>query len=205
MDSSKLDFIIQEEECNEAIFEYYLPEEISIKSISLKSISFFNSWWLFDFIPRKVKIVLGILNYDRNLIWFSGGHFSLTKLCSLLKTWINSGGFKGEAINHVKFNCNNNNYLILELTEDKEFGFDKAFDVASKSQGNITLFNKWFGFKQEKFTKKGKYYSTKPLPFYVTELFLRTNLVDTTETFFNNTPSNILSIIPVEDGDQVKL
>uniref|UniRef100_UPI0035D09954 hypothetical protein n=1 Tax=Bartonella sp. CL43QHWL TaxID=3243532 RepID=UPI0035D09954 len=170
MDSSKLDFIIHEEECNEAIFEYYLPEELNIKSVRLKSISFFNSWWLFDFLPRKVKIVLGILNYDRNLIWFSGGHFSLTKLCSLLQTWINSGGFQEEAINHVKLNCDNNNYLILELTEDKEFTF--------LTEDGESVLSNFLGFKQETFNKKGKYYSTRPLPFYLTKLFLRTNLVD---------------------------
>ncbi|WP_375674050.1 hypothetical protein, partial [Bartonella sp. CL32QHWL-2] len=91
----------------------------------------------------------------------------------------------------------------------------KELDDAQKTQINafldfleehyLIIFNEWLGFKQTKFTKKGKYYSRRPLPFYVTELFLRTNLVDTTETFFNNTPSNILSIIPVDDGDQVKL
>ncbi|WP_375654933.1 hypothetical protein, partial [Bartonella sp. CL46QHWL] len=72
IDSSKMDFIIHEEECNEAIFEYYLPEELNIKSVRLKSISFFNSWWLFDFFPWKIKNVLRIFNYDINLIWNSG-------------------------------------------------------------------------------------------------------------------------------------
>uniref|UniRef100_UPI0035CF8CCD hypothetical protein n=1 Tax=Bartonella sp. CL48QHWL TaxID=3243535 RepID=UPI0035CF8CCD len=42
------------------------------------------------------------------------------------------------------------------------------------------------------------------LPFYLTKLFLRTNLVDTSKTLLNNTPSDILCILPVYDGDQVK-
>ncbi|WP_375703123.1 hypothetical protein [Bartonella sp. CL34QHWL] len=95
----KIDFIISKKECNESKFEYYLPEELNIKSVRLKSISFFNSWWIFDFLPQKIKIIFQILNYDSNVIWKSGGHFSLTKLCSLLQTWIDGGGFKGEENN----------------------------------------------------------------------------------------------------------
>ncbi|WP_375674052.1 hypothetical protein [Bartonella sp. CL32QHWL-2] len=196
---------------NEALFNYFLPEEINIKSITFKSISFFNSWWTTDFIPEDIYLTVRKRYFpgERERFFpgrglkefrFKSGHNTLAEICSEIQKQIIAAGF-----NFVNLNCDNNNYLILELTEDKEFGFDKAFDVASKSQGNITLFNKWFGFKQEKFTKKGKYYSTKPLPFYVTEIFLRSNLVDTSKTLFNNTPSNIFCIIPVDDSDQIKL
>ncbi|WP_375668121.1 hypothetical protein, partial [Bartonella sp. CL48QHWL] len=94
LDSSSLDFIISKKECNEAKFEYYLPEELNIKSVRLKSISFFNSWWLFDFFPAEIKIYLELYDYEDS--YRNSGHFSLTKLCSLLQEWINSGGFKIE-------------------------------------------------------------------------------------------------------------
>jgi hypothetical protein len=54
------------------------------------------------------------------------------------------------------------------------------------------------------FTKKGKYYSIKPVNFYRTDLFLRCNLIDKQNILYNNKPSDILCILPVEDGDQIK-
>jgi hypothetical protein len=39
-----LDFIIDERNCEEASFEYYLGEYFNINSITLKSILFYNSW-----------------------------------------------------------------------------------------------------------------------------------------------------------------
>ncbi|WP_375671682.1 hypothetical protein, partial [Bartonella sp. CL27QHWL] len=57
MDSSILNFIISKKECNEARFEYYLQEELNIKSVRLKSISFFNSWVTGDFLPEVVKLL----------------------------------------------------------------------------------------------------------------------------------------------------
>jgi hypothetical protein len=41
-----------------------------------------------------------------------------------------------------------------------------------QGDGYLTIYNEWFGFKQTTFNKKGKYYSTKPLKFYRTDLFL---------------------------------
>jgi hypothetical protein len=64
----------------------------------------------------------------------------------------------------------------------------------------MKLTNEW----QEKFKRKGKYYSIKPLKFYRTDLFLRCNLIDKKATFYNNKPSDILCILPVEDGNQIK-
>jgi hypothetical protein len=40
------DFIIDNRKCEEASFDYYLDELIIIKSITLKSILFYNSWFL---------------------------------------------------------------------------------------------------------------------------------------------------------------
>ena len=40
-----LDFYIDSSLTNESTFEYWLSNELYIKSISLKNISFYNSWW----------------------------------------------------------------------------------------------------------------------------------------------------------------
>ena len=39
-----IDFYINEN-TEEAIFDYYMDEGAHIESITLKSISFYNSWW----------------------------------------------------------------------------------------------------------------------------------------------------------------
>jgi hypothetical protein len=69
----------------------------------------------------------------------------------------------------------------------------------------ITILNKWLGFRQEKFTKKGKYYSAKPLNYFRTNFFLRSNLLEDNSTLYNNKPSNIFCILPVDDGEQIKM
>ena len=68
------------------------------------------------------------------------------------------------------------------------------------------MMNEWFGFTQKTFTKKGKYYSTKPLLFYKTSLFLKCNLVDSQvqPTIYKNQYSDILCDFEVDDGKQVK-
>jgi hypothetical protein len=53
-------------------------------------------------------------------------------------------------------------------------------------------------------TSKGKYYSNKPLNFYRTDLFLRSNLIEQQTSFYNNKYSDILCIFQVDDGDQIK-
>uniref|UniRef100_UPI0035CF1AC1 hypothetical protein n=1 Tax=Bartonella sp. CL41QHWL TaxID=3243527 RepID=UPI0035CF1AC1 len=120
---------------------------------------------------------------DLNLL---SGHFSLQDFCSFMQTSMTSKG-----INHVKFYCDKSNYLVVELLEDKEFNFEKGSD--------------WFGFKKSKFKRKGKYYSVKPLDFYRTDLFLRSDLVDKKKVKYNGKPSDILYIIPVDDDGRIKL
>ena len=66
------------------------------------------------------------------------------------------------------------------------------------------ILNEWFGFQSEKFTKKGKYYSMKPLNFYRTDLFLRCNLIDKQNNLYNNKQSDILCVFPVKDGSIVQ-
>uniref|UniRef100_UPI0035D03660 hypothetical protein n=1 Tax=Bartonella sp. CL41QHWL TaxID=3243527 RepID=UPI0035D03660 len=79
--TNKLDFIIHEEECNEAQFEYYLPEEISIKSISLKSISFFNSWFTGDFLPGEIRLIYYDLGANLRSSDIKFENFDLRKYC----------------------------------------------------------------------------------------------------------------------------
>lgn len=265
-----MDFIINEQECNEAKFEYYLTDQLDIKSITLKSITFYNSWWTGDFLPEGVRIFSFLVEITRitthepldKQLWcrtlFAPGletdtlekevmkicerhlendstttkdtitqytfpysrHFSLSEFCEVWQKYIKEIG-----ISHVKIYCDNNNYITLELTEDKEYplkvdkldknekikiernteGFQISKTIREVIEKQLTVVNEWFGFKQTKFTKKGKYYSTRPLNFYRKYLFLQANLVDKAKTLYNNKPSNIFCIIPVEDGDQIKM
>jgi len=145
----------------------------------------------------------------------------LTDFCSRWQEIIKDAG-----VDHVKFHCDKNNYLIIELTEDKEFSFKQIFNrydegtfktvltyygheidkkISTNIKQTISLIKGWFGFREDTFTKKGKYYSTKPIHFYRTDLFLRSNLVDQQKTFYNNKYSDILCTFPVDDGEQIKL
>jgi hypothetical protein len=69
----------------------------------------------------------------------------------------------------------------------------------------IKIINKCFGFRQNSFNKKGKYFSIKPLNYFRINFFLRCNLLENNCTFYNNTPSNIFCILPVDDGEQIKM
>ena len=251
-----------------ASFDFFLDEESSIKSITLRSIEFYNSWWTADFLPDGIAPFLFtvMLNTTTDIIpsnkdeWcrmrfdhgaFGAGettdilvdlklcdeyirsifhvkteediteysfpfskHFSLDEFCNYWNEMLKKGG-----VIHVNFHCDENNYLVIELTEDREFSLDEFFqyhNVSTRTENQLNfhinkiykhtvkIINKWFGFKQDKFTKKGKYYSTSPLNFYRTNLFLRSNLVDKQTSLYNNRPSNILCVFPVDDGNLIK-
>jgi hypothetical protein len=144
-------------------------------------------------------------------------YFNLIEFCSYWEEFL-----KKANINHVKISSKNN-YLIIELTEYMEFSLEESYKTVTEERKRDTvqshqlistetktethtvkIQNKWFGFKQKTFTKKGKYYSKTPLRFYRTDIFLRCNLINKQSTFYNNEPSYILYILPVEDGDQIK-
>ena len=156
----------------EASFEFYLDEYLALKSITLKSITFYNSWWSSDFVEGLITLLFFItdeeiqsfaklsntnprvtpasciprlrgdgnisnmayLNLCTNNDWFLENtvtnrffknllvkrHFSLAEFCSSWQEIINDTGVK-----HVIFLCDNSNYMIIELIEDKEFWLDK--------------------------------------------------------------------------------
>ena len=85
-------------------------------------------------------------------------------------------------------------YIILDNLQT----IQKIFEY----YGNVL--NEWFGFENKTFTKKGKYYSVKPLNFYRSDLFLRTNLIDERNHIYNNKPSDIMCVFPVKDGSLVQ-
>ena len=190
-----MDFYIDSTFTSEASFEFFLDEYIHIKSITFKSISFYNSWWTGD-IQQGDLLLMYMKSEGRKIpSVIQEGHYSISDVCSFFNNMLKLG-----KVNHVKMHCDQNNYLIIELTEEREFNLIEMFKPGTSSFLN----NNWFGFKQTKFTKKGKYYSTQPLLFYRTDMFLRSNLVKQQNILYNNKPSNILCIIPVEDGDQIK-
>ncbi|MCG8429776.1 MAG: hypothetical protein MJA29_01185, partial [Candidatus Omnitrophica bacterium] len=226
-----IDFYINEN-TEEATFDYYMDDGVYIKSITFKSVTFYNSWWTADFLPftlnlKRLRIIKSNRGGDGSWTHKGGDshddltkrfhlyrHFSLAEFCKLWNDYL-----KTAEIENVKFSCDESNYIILELTKDTDFsinwlgnrilGSDKdgkivrmEFDV--EPSNFLEIIKKWFGFKQESFKKKGKYYSTKPLTFYVTSLNLKSNLVNKKNTLYNNKPSDILCVIPVEDGDQIK-
>ena len=268
------DFYIDSSNTEEANFEYFLEEELNIKSITLKNVSFYNSWWTADLLPHGIAPFLFTImlhtttditpsnkenwckrtfahllsdeldvatrnselekvcnEYIRKNFHVKteeditdytfpfSKHFSLSEFCNYFNETLKKGN-----ITHATINCDQNNYLILELTEDREFKLSEFFEydvITVKEETNtagdqltfhikkayrhiIKLVNKWFGFKQKVFTRKGKYYSTRPLPFYVSNIILRCNLVEQRNTLYNNKPANILCVIPVDDGDQIK-
>ena len=283
--SETIDFYIDERDCDAASFEYYLSRQVAIKSVTFKSISFYNSWWTGDFLPADVfpfsfastkyvtdrvltehrpyseerkrtclnekfktlegrgittiseAVRLGLIDPhecdtpdDSTTTVDKPGeilstynfphkyHFSLSEFC---KYW---EGFIRKNFKHAKLYCNESNYIILELTEDIPFSLVSIFTkenteedvetlvdktITTKTTTSLTdvarVLNRWFGFKQTLFTKKGRYYSTRPLNFYRTDMFLRCNLVDKKSSLYNNSPSDILCHIPVDDGDQVKI
>jgi hypothetical protein len=113
---------------------------------------------------------------------------NLGELCSTWQEIIKEAG-----VNHVKIS-DQNNYIIIGLTEDKEFSL-KYILIEQNKEGEfkyllsyyghlvkektsetiepvIKVVNDWFGLSQETYTKKGKYYLIKPLNFYRTDLFL---------------------------------
>jgi hypothetical protein len=69
-------------------------------------------------------------------------------------------------VGHVKFYCDQNNFIIIELTDDKDFSLNSIIiqeekveffyvgQSATEKKTTTKLMNKWFGFRQEKFTKK---------------------------------------------------
>jgi len=184
----------------EASFEFYFKESITIKSITLKNIIFYNSWWTTDIQEGDIHLIglgnrLGIIG---SAFIPREGHYSLADVCGYFTNLIQQS-----EIDHVKMYCDKNNYITLELTEDKLFDINAAFLDGNRTA--LMLVNKWFGFKQNQFERKGKYYSIKPLNFYRTDLFLRSNLVDKEHTFYNNKHSDIFCVFPVDDGDQIKL
>ena len=146
-------------------------------------------------------------------------HFSLGEFCEEWEKFL-----RLLEIKHVKFHCDESNYIILELTEDIVFSLKSTFtnllpierNVVNEVDKTVTtqtrtmlryyaeVLNEWFGFQQDKFKLKGKYYSIRPLRFYRTDLFLRCNLVDRKNILYNNKQSNILCVFPVDDGSQVK-
>ena len=188
-----IDFYIDERNCEEATFEYFLNEPYNLQTITLKSIQFFNSWWTNDVFPPieliKTKDDEGQASNSFTIPF--DGHLSLPELCSFVTEHLKD-------VSHVKFKCDENNRIVIELAKDELFTL-KDFYLGDKY---LTIINKWFGFRQEIFTKKGKYYSTKPLKFYKSDLFLRSNL---TKSLYNNQDSDIFCILPVEDGVQTKL
>ena len=215
-----IDFYIDERNCEEALFEYFLNEPYNLQKITLKSIQFFNSWWTKDVLPISLNnfgfwrkhTTIHKHSDPRDDSYFTQyksvyppeSHFSLTEFCSILNEYLDKVNIK-----HVKVNCDKSNYLTIELTEDKEFKLRSFFKDLTSDETNTTttyykfeMYNKWFGFRQDKFTKKGKYHSTKPLKFYKSDLFLRSNL---TKSLYNNQDSNIFCILPVKDGAHNKL
>ena len=148
-------------------------------------------------------------------------HFNLSNFCSLWNQFLK----ETLKITHVNFHCDENDYIIIELTEDKAFSLRTLFENAdtpnppsevvevdktliTKTQSILEyygyLLNEWFGFESEVFTKKGKYYSVKPLNFYRTDLFLRCNLLDQKNQLYNNKQSDILCVFPVKDGSLIE-
>jgi hypothetical protein len=153
----KFDFIIDDRNCEEATFDYYLDEFINVKSVTLKSILFYNSWWISDFL-NSVFILLTfeenkIIEYNAQikpksdkrinlplcmayfgpvddfsmLSKFCKGelvrfieeksnssdiklnkHLSISEFCVQWQNLINDAG-----IQHVKFNCDYNNYIVI--------------------------------------------------------------------------------------------
>jgi len=252
----RIDFYIDERNCNEASFEYFLREPFALKSVTIKSIQFYNSWWTKDLLPinlqhfgfwkqlfketrEKTLALFGPSGDDGTDLSINERtealpyeflapiekHISLAEFCSILNNYLDAARF-----NHVKIHCDESNYLTLELTEDKSFPLSSFYEeiiseeeetlptvtnynvrertkVSTKTTAkyHFDLINKWFGFRQEIFTKKGKYYSAKPLKFYRSDLFLRANLTNQHNTFYNNKGSNIFCIIPVDDGAQTRL
>jgi hypothetical protein len=55
-----IDFIIDEKECNLTTFDYYLF--IDIKSVTLRSILFYNSWNIIDFLDPEIALLTLSLN-----------------------------------------------------------------------------------------------------------------------------------------------
>lgn len=177
-----------------AEFEIHFNQEFKIESMTLNSISFFNSWWTLDLLSGDSKMLVNHFLKNKDHEDFKDlsvmtGHFSLADFCKFLQSEL-----KTRNVYHVNFHCDQNNYLVIELTDDKVFQF---WDYESDTN--------WTGFKQSKFTQKGKYYSAKPLNFYRTDLFLTCDLVDKERVNYNSQPSDILCIVPVEDEGKVKL
>ena len=196
-----IDFYIHSINTNEAIFEYWLDELTSIKSVTLKSISFYNSWWTRDIGEGTELLILLKIEGEKETAFIpERGRYNINDVCSFFNKVL-----KARKIDHVKMSCDQNNYIILELIEQKKFEFTKVFNIKDDQPHSASWFNNdVFGFSQTSFDRKGKYYSTKPLLFYRTELFFRSNLVYQKNTLYNNKPTDILCIIPVEDGEQIK-
>ena len=204
MDTETIDFYINEN-TEEATFDYYMDDGVYIESITFKSIAFYNSWWTADFLPftlRLANITKGeVSDYEKTETFYLFEHFSLSEFCRFWNKYL-----EDSAINNVRFSCDESNYVILELTEDTNFNLQSLEDLypGGEPKNFLEVIKKWFGFKQDSFEKKGKYYSTKPLNFYLTSLNLKSNLVNKKNTLYNNKHSDILCVIPVEDGDQIK-
>jgi hypothetical protein len=54
-----LDFIIDERNCEEASFDYYLNELLNIYYVTLSVLSY-NSWWTGDFLDPSVILLTQI-------------------------------------------------------------------------------------------------------------------------------------------------
>ena len=198
-EASKTVHFLIDQPCELASFEYYLDYQINIKSITLKSVTLYNSWRTGAFYPVPMKLTRGKVDkrFTPNLRHMDfDGYFSVEEYLAYISEQI-----KFTAGDHAKLNYEKNGFLSIELTEDKPFSLKDFF----LGDHYFTTIRKWFGFDQERFTKKGKYYSSKPLHFYQTRLFLRSNLVDQQNTLYNNKRSDILCVIPVDDGEQIKL
>ena len=254
-------FIIDKRKCEEAKFEYYLPKSMHIKSLSLKSAMFYNSWpvdnitlatykytgnnyrkiikttdeksaeerrnFVNSVIDSGVDYVANEFKKDSKIITYDG---YLVQFCQQLDELL-----KKAEIDHVKVSCDEN-HVIFELTEDKEFSMSgilskkitlgDAIDTFTERYGHLKAEERFhfratfiftleinheaLGFRDTKFTKKGKYYSMNPLPFFKTNVFLRSNLVKQSNVLYNKNESNIeesdiFCVIPVDNGDQVKL
>jgi hypothetical protein len=61
-ETNTLNFIIDEKECNESSFEYYLDEHFNISSITLKSILFYNSRHFYAFLGWDTVLVFYYLS-----------------------------------------------------------------------------------------------------------------------------------------------
>ncbi|WP_375666107.1 hypothetical protein, partial [Bartonella sp. CL41QHWL] len=135
-----MDFIISERECDEAKFEYYLTDQLDIKSITLKSITFYNSWWTGDILPDVVDLVTLKTEWDETINSFNNNfdaHSSLAELCSFITEQIK------DAAAHVKFQCDDAehaNHVTIELTEDKIFKLNDYY----LGDNYFTIVNKWF-------------------------------------------------------------